>query len=227
MKNATSLVILAITLMVMLVATLFYDQQKAIESSKVWVLHTYDVTGHIQLFFSRLKDMEVGHRGYLVTHDEEYLAPYYDALKDSLGNDASSAQLQEHHSVREELAILRSLTIDNAVQQRNLDELNSDVDQLVAYWATDSKPATDGTQGPLANADFHREDQLVDQIHRLVNIMIAEENRLLVTRAEAAEGSRRSINLFIFWGIFGFYICIVLAIVLYQKSREKSRARLV
>jgi CHASE3 domain sensor protein len=72
-KHATGIIVFAITVMIVLAAALFYQQQLATERDKSLVVHTYEVTGHIQLFYNRLKDVELGQRGYRLTSDEKYL----------------------------------------------------------------------------------------------------------------------------------------------------------
>ena len=218
MRNATSVAITAITLFIIAAGILLYRQSEARNTTKSLLVHTYEVTGHVQLLFNRLKDVELGQRGYILTGEEDYLAPYYDALKDSLGEDAKNTRLEQHHSIAEELAILRKLTQDNPVQLQNLDEMGNYLKNLLDYWAATIE--TRRAKGNIAGFDFHRGKQLMDDLHRLVAIMMAEENRLLAIRSDADEASMHQSNVLIFSGLILFSTLKGLLVWLYQRSRK-------
>ena len=63
MRNATSIAIAAITLVMLLAGLLFYRQGEERNVTKALLIHTYEVTGHIQLLFNRLKDVELSQHG--------------------------------------------------------------------------------------------------------------------------------------------------------------------
>jgi len=185
-------------------------------------MHTYEVTGHLQLLLNRIKDIELGQRGYIITGNEEYLASYHDALKNSLGEDAKSNRLEQHHSVAEEFTILKTLTQDNPAQQQNLDEMNNNLKELLDYWAA-SIQARHKENGSTASAfDFHHGDQLMDYVRSLFSIMMAEENKLLSSRIEVDKANTRKNNILTFSGIALFYVLMVIAIWLYQRSRREA-----
>lgn len=221
-RNATAVAITIVTLLMILAAILFYFQGKADDEAEGWVMHTYQVTGHIQLLFNRIKDVELGQRGYIITGDDASLAPYYDALKDSLGDDAKSTRLEQHHSIAEELNILRKFTEDNPIQGKNLDELASDIKELLDYWAATIQLRHDKGKTMGRQFDFQRGDKLMNNLRSLAAIMMAEENNLLSSRIKADETSTRNINIFTFSGIAFFYISIVMFIWFYQKSRREA-----
>ncbi len=220
--HATAIAITALSLFMAVAATLFYLQGEASDHDEVMVMHTYEVTGHIQLLFNRIKDVELGQRGYIIAGNEDYLAPYRDALKDSLGEDAASSQLQQHHSVSEELAILRKLTQDNPVQQQNLDEMDNYIKELLDYWGSTIKARHDHGKAMAAQFDFHHGNQLMDDLRRLVSIMMAEENRLLSARIVADAASTREHDNLAFSGFALFYVVMVVSICFYQKRRKAA-----
>ncbi|MGX7002290.1 CHASE3 domain-containing protein [Caballeronia sp. KNU42] len=45
-----------------------------------WIGHTYEVISVLETTLQRITDAETGHRGYLLTGDKSYLAPYHHAL---------------------------------------------------------------------------------------------------------------------------------------------------
>ena len=80
-----------------------------LNQSQKWVAHTWQVLNEIDQVTGSLKDAESGSRGYLITGDEEYLAPYEKARQDIPGE---FAQLQE-------------LIADNSPQKKRVEELRT------------------------------------------------------------------------------------------------------
>ena len=76
--------------------------------STAWVLHSRQVLFQLEETESTLKDAETGQRGYLLTGDTKYLAPY----------DRAQAEIDSH------IASLARLTADNPAQQRTLQSCN-------------------------------------------------------------------------------------------------------
>lgn len=72
------------------------------------VAHTYEVMMAVDAISSDLTSAETGQRGYVITGDQSYLAPYQAAVDDLPGR----------------MERLRSLTSDNTAQQERLDELD-------------------------------------------------------------------------------------------------------
>ncbi|CAM3086237.1 methyl-accepting chemotaxis protein [Methylobacterium mesophilicum] len=88
-----------------------------IQSSIGWSEHTYDVLNVNASLITTMVDRETGLRGYLVTADPAFLAPYRS------GTQAFDANLQR----------LRTLTSDNPAQQARIAE----VETLAKRWQSD------------------------------------------------------------------------------------------
>src|ERR1700759_483589 len=80
------------------------------------VQHSHEVITSLDQLLSLIQDAETGQRGFLLTGNERYLDPYANAVA----------------TVPPRLNAIRSLTEDNASQQRNLVELRSDIDAKLA-----------------------------------------------------------------------------------------------
>lgn len=76
-----SLLILSIILTVVSAVITYLNVQQKKESIAL-VIHTYKVIQASTRLISLLKDMEIGHRGYLITADTTFLQPYHEALMD-------------------------------------------------------------------------------------------------------------------------------------------------
>src|SRR5579871_3348985 len=76
-----------------LVVVVSYRNASRVVENDAWVEHTYQVRTDIADLLSSVKDAETGQRGYLITGDDAYLAPYQGALDAIKGAQASVARL--------------------------------------------------------------------------------------------------------------------------------------
>lgn len=76
-----SLLILSIILSIVSAAITYLNVLQKKESTSL-LIHTYKVIQASTRLLSLLKDMEIGHRGYLITADTTFLRPYQEALLD-------------------------------------------------------------------------------------------------------------------------------------------------
>ncbi len=97
-------VVIAIFLVAVLVVAQSASQRKEMDA---WNVHTYKVLGTGESMLTGMINMETGARGFLVAGNEAFLEPY------ALGRKQFEAAMKE----------AKSLTSDNAVQQKRLDEM--------------------------------------------------------------------------------------------------------
>jgi methyl-accepting chemotaxis protein len=176
------------------IGSVAYRAIDAITKTSYWVAHTHSVLEHVAGVLSLLKDAETGQRGFIVTGEESYLEPY-------------NAALPEIARVKKDL---RELTIDNANQQRRIDE----VEPLIAAKLAElgkivEKRRSSGfesAQKIVLDGDGKR---FMDDIRRILSQMENEERGLLKQRAEdtenAATGARGTI-------IYGTFLCLLLVV---------------
>jgi PAS domain S-box-containing protein len=218
----TAFSIFVVAPFMILTATFFYLQEQANDNSKNWVMHTYEVAEAIQILSNQIKDADIGLREYTSTGEDEYLVPYHDALKNSSGVDVVSPQMEPNHSVDEEIIILRTLTQDNPVQQKHLDEMNINMNELLEYWAAAIQMRHALGTAAAPQFDIRRGSQLMDKVRRLTSAMMVEENRLLSLRIKASADSTRQVDILTYCGIVFFYIVLVLSVWFYQRNRWQS-----
>ncbi len=94
---------------VAIIALLSYQSLQTTTATAASLTQTVEVLGRLESLLSTLKDAETGQRGYLLTGEESYLAPYTDA-KDALPD---------------EIKAMRGLFADRPEQRRRLDGLES------------------------------------------------------------------------------------------------------
>ena len=131
----------------------------------VW--HTRQVIETSFATLAAFQDAETGQRGFLLTGEESYLAPYRQALT-TVATDAAS---------------LRQLTADNQSQQRRLDSLSTLSQAMLAELAeTIAALRANGSASARSMVRTGRGKELMDAIHAILGGVQAEERRLLAER---------------------------------------------
>ncbi len=103
-------------LMVIGVGIISYNSIQKLREDAGWVQHTQEVLNANAAIINTLTDCETSQRGYIITGNPRYLQPYKSSINDvypMLGN-------------------IRQLTIDNPVQQVNIDSLEKMVRRRMA-----------------------------------------------------------------------------------------------
>ncbi|QNM97537.1 methyl-accepting chemotaxis protein [Chitinimonas koreensis] len=137
-----------------------------------WKDHTYAVLGDLGKIGGLLKDAETGQRGYLLTGEPAYLAPYEQSVLQLDGT----------------LAALRSRIADNAAQQRRLEALQQAVaGKLAELQQTVALRRDRGLEPALAVVKSDRGKQDMDTIRRLIGEMELDERQLLQQRERAMQ----------------------------------------
>ncbi|MEH2141627.1 GAF domain-containing protein [Nostoc sp.] len=157
----------------------------------------------LEELLSQIKDAETGQNGYILTGKQIYLKPYQTALA----------------NVDQEIAKLKSLTTDQPNQRQQITTLES----LITAKLTQLKQTIDLRQNKGLEAALQvvvRNDQqnLMDDIRKVINEMENEEGGRLQQQSQAAKGRSRNTIL-----TFAIAICvsfIVLAVVYYFIYRE-------
>src|ERR1700722_11547965 len=139
-----------------------------------WVEHSHQVRIEFSGLLSDMKDAETGQRGYLLTGDENYLAPY------------SAAQ----GSIQSTLADLRKLTADNPNQQQRLANLSKTIDgKMVELKQTIDLRRAQGFDAALKVVLTNAGKVYMDEARAIVGEADQEERNLLKQRTEDARAS--------------------------------------
>jgi signal transduction histidine kinase/CheY-like chemotaxis protein len=137
-----------------------------------WVAHTLEVRRQADALLSDIQVAESSQRGYLLSNDSLYLAPYNGALRDA----------------RDSFAALDSLTADNAIQQTRLVALKPLVDAKFGELQNTVALAQSGEKDQaLAQLKSDRGRQLMVAIAAHVSAISATELQLLHQRQATAE----------------------------------------
>lgn len=104
----------AFTLLVvvtLIASAINYQKLSVIRQTADWKIHTYEVLEVLSKAMAAMVDSETGVRGYLISGQDEFLAPYRAGTKD----------------FDEAFAKVKAMTADNPAQQKRLEELRAHV----------------------------------------------------------------------------------------------------
>jgi methyl-accepting chemotaxis protein len=150
-----------------------------------WVEHTHLVRSDLANLLLQLTDAETGQRGFLVTGNEAYLAPYQSALG-------------EIRKIDEEV---RALTSDNPRQQSRLDALAPLIDsKLAELKQTIDLRRTQGFDAALKIVASNVGQDYMDKMRAIIRDADQEEGDLLTRRSEEAHASATLATSIIVWG---------------------------
>jgi diguanylate cyclase (GGDEF)-like protein len=150
-------------------AALFYKSLNALLSVEGDIRHTMRAEQMIGQVLSSLLDAETGQRGFLITDDHAYLAPYYRALAEISGN----------------LVALGEVVATSDEQRRQLDRLKVAVDDKLQELA--ASIAIHNREGRDASAAFvgsNRGIARMDTIRTVLQSMSEAEEKSLAERQQ-------------------------------------------
>jgi signal transduction histidine kinase/CHASE3 domain sensor protein len=175
---------------------------RAVEHSET-VLDTLD---HV---LSRLKDAETGQRGYLLTGDTAYLAPYRDAIRVIDQDLAALTRLTATRAAKRELPRLQALVTNR------LDELEHAIALRRAGRAAAAIALV------RTNLGLHT----MDAIRAVVDTMERHERSLLAARARYQRATIRAAVIIIAFGSAGAFMLAVAAHLLVRRAvADQQRA---
>jgi len=150
-----------------------------------WVDHTHLVRTDLANLLLQLTDAETGQRGFLVTGNEVYLAPYQSAL----------GQIRK---IAEEV---RGLTVDNPHEQSRLDALAPLIDsKLAELKQTIDLRRTQGFDAALKVVTSNVGLDYMDKMRAIIADADQEEADLLKRRSEDVHASAALATTIIVWG---------------------------
>jgi signal transduction histidine kinase/ActR/RegA family two-component response regulator len=167
-----------------------------------WVDNSWQVTEVVTQLFGSVKDAETAQRGYLLTGNETYLMPYFQALRAIPG-------------LKSELF---NLVDGNALHRKQLGELYPLIDAKLGEVASTIEDRK--THRPQASMDLVRSNvgrNLMDEIRLKVDEFIRTENQMLQERNHAAEWHR---NLMMSMVLVMIVLAGVIALVMVRRVRR-------
>ena len=165
-------------------------------------------TDTLERIIGSLKSAETGYRGYLVTGDSAYLAPYKSAVQE----------------IPREFDELTSLTADNPKRQDEIAAMRALVDKRIAVLQSAMGRLEAGEKdkaGLLKQSGTGKAE--LDQLRAMTTSMQREEQRLLVQRVAGSHRARADSQLTIL--VVTVVDILLIALVLWLLNRERVLRR--
>jgi PAS domain S-box-containing protein len=186
------------------ISAVSYLSLRELVDRMAWVARTQEVLRETETVISDLKDVETGVRGYLISGQDEFLAPYRSAL----------ASIPSH------LGRLKELTVDNADQQKRAGSLDRLARKRLEQAELFLKMASTGTlllPQPLRRQILDGK-QTMDEVRALAGEMREHEESLLLQRAQESSRSSRLATTVIILGTLASFVILITAFVLLRRE---------
>ena len=209
-KTTISLII-GIILLLLISTLLFslYTVNKVKSNLKIQI-HTRTVIITLKDNLTFMLDAETGERGFIITSDTNYLQPYTVALQ----------------NIRSNTAQLRSLTIDNPIQQRNLDTLEKYIGLKLNYTENLIALKKKGDEKTIREIMISNNGKyFMDRVRSVNNSMKMEEENLFEERRTNTNKSIANAQvIFILEGSFSLLITLFLATVIINELNRRAKS---
>ena len=204
--RANIVVCLVLIAILVLIGCVSWDRSNAARSAVEWSRHTSEVLATIKDLDLAVHDAEIGQRGYLLTGNDDYLAPYRAAL-------GRVTFLQGE---------LQRLTADNPAQQERLRALSAELQRKLEELAqTVQLRRSDGLEAALGLVRTDIGRNLTTQIEGTLAAMTADEQNLLAQRRAAAD-SRGNM---VFWLVVCGTLFAIAALVWAARTLNRAWSR--
>ena len=186
-----------------------YSNINVLREDDAKIRHSHSVIVSLYELLSTVQDTETGQRGYLLTGDVKYLAPYEDARA----------------RVMPELADIASLTRDNDAQQARIVTLRRHIEaKLAELKRTIDLRLSSGPAAALAIVTSDRGKVEMDAIRAELDRMQQEESRLRQIRIdEMAAAYRTAWVSGVLSGLLGILLTIVVGFLIRRAAIARER----
>jgi len=184
---------------------LVLESTHELNRSRVWVEHTYNVLNKLSHLRISTQAVENSRRGYLITQQDQYLRPYFQAKND----------------IPVDLSGLKMLMADNLEQTKRLEKLHPLISELLmlAKAEVESKSLSTSKQ---AETMIHAK-YLIDQIRGLIEEMTSVEEILLNVRSE--DSLQKSHQLYAWLSLVSLGFLSMLGFAFWNGQREIRKRR--
>jgi len=197
-------------ILVLVLGVLMYASVSRERESRARVEHSHLTIDRTRSVLSDLKDAETGQRGYLLTGDEKYLAPYTRALS----------------TMTADTAAVRALAKGNPGVQRGMDALTPLVHAKLAELASTIALRRSGdVAGATALVETDRGKVSMDSIRSVLATMEASERQNLASRDATEERHAFVVTMVLVVGtLAAFLIAILLNGILTRYAESQTAA---
>jgi PAS domain S-box-containing protein len=220
-----------VTIITVLISGTFYLRERVSNKARDRVARTYEVRVHLNAVADKIKNLELGHYGYLITDDASFLKTY----NQELGQESSEATTARSwsaggNSLFDEFHILRESIADNPEQRENLDLLEQLILRSLAYSDSTLRLRKEqGLETAAREIGSRKGLALTDSIDGLIAAMVSEEQRIYNERLAAEERHLGLNRMLMYAAIFVFFVGLIIEVMLsigYRRSRRQAQLEL-
>jgi PAS domain S-box-containing protein len=195
----------ATTLLLAIVLSFWFFKQS--DDSAAARKHTFTVINSVENLLSELKNAEIGERGYLLTGDEAFLAPY----------------LAVSGSVAGDLKGLDQLS-SSAAAQKHLDALKPLVDEKLTGWAKAiALRRNSGEAAAMSLVKSGKGKQVMDEIRKeITGFNQIQATTLAQNDANFQSNMRHLFTLIVASSLFSILFALVSAYLFYRQTQQRS-----
>jgi methyl-accepting chemotaxis protein len=207
-KLSAGFLVAALTLLV--VAAVGYENAQRSRESTIWLSRAYDVQKRAIELMSTIQDVETGARGFVLSGQEAFLAPY---------NAASARALKEHEELR--------AAISDPNQLRRIEGtkplIEAKISASARYIALRRKG---GLEAAAAEVSAGEGDQLMVGIRGIIGEFLREERAIVERRRTEAQASADTTGTVIVWGslLGSLFIAVVAWFITRSLTRQVGSA---
>lgn len=190
-----------------------YQNAWSLAEQNELVSHTQGVILKLESLLSTVKDGETGQRGFMLTEDPKYLAPYNSAVK----------------NIDNELDGVRQKISDNPGQQKRLEELRQVIkDRLEVARVTIEEFQKGNRDGAVNIVKSDQGKKLMDEARKIIDGMQSVEQNLMNSRsAEARKTFRSLVRSITFTTILGIVLVSIVFLMSQRNIRQREKAAAV
>jgi signal transduction histidine kinase len=183
--------------------------ERSAATREAWVRHTDEVEYSIEALDGNVTDAAYGCRGWALLGDSSERAEYL-----------SAAALATHRAAQ-----LRTLTSDNAVQQRRLDTLDAALGREFGRLGQIDQLMKNGQRAAAASlVGSGTTDANLEAVHRLTAALAAEEERLHTIRVAVVQRHRILTTIILLGGVGGAIVLAALMSSLIARAAAREAA---
>jgi signal transduction histidine kinase len=208
MRNRILYIALAFSIILMVSLGKIYLGQNSLQLRYTGeVEHTYQLIITLKNCGQFLSDAETSHRGYLLSHDQHFKAPYLEAVSRT---DST-------------LSRIKTLSADNPTQRVNMKLLDKSVQQLIGM-LNQSVESTRRTPGFILQ--LQQEELVMDKVRLYIKEMENVEYDLLRYRNREKDHYQQLNLIFLkYTATFGLLIFLLSIIMIIRELRERVRTQ--
>lgn len=210
----TQRLIIWLGLLPLLLAYVAYRTSSAHVASVEATLSTDQFIRRLDELLSTIEDAETGQRGYLLTGEERYLAPFQEA----------KARLPQR------LAEIDALASRNRVSMQNIEELRRNIQgKMEELNRTLDLKREQGLPAALAEVKTNRGERYMTNIRSIMGALKDEQTAAFSRRLETQKRSQFELEMVLGLGIIIGFLLLLLAYrfnVLYARERDQVEAEI-